>query len=289
MTVTYMRFTITGEYITQQARNFWTVDEQPERAIELLEEVEGLSTAQILDILEGRSKLAGDSTKGITLEPDTATGLSLKQTLRKLAKAQREAREDAADYAQMLNGDTACVSSPTGMREVPYRQTTSSLRGLPRQLKNGLDWKEAENPGTREPRVYRDVKTHRSLVDSRVFIEPEDPPSSDYIDDPPPPPVPEGDDKITSDTGWLSPAGEFYGCRYGQHNNTAYDLGFSTETLDKSGWVRVQMNHGAQMFFRYEYENVPLAQRHAIEDYCRKEKIETPWWLTIGDEDAHTD
>lgn len=284
MTSKHARFIISGEFITQRARDFWTVDEQPERAIELLEGIEGLSTAQRLDILEGRLKLEGDSSEGVTLAPDNAPGLSLKDALRKLAKAQKEAREDAADYVQMLNGDTEIVASPTGMREVPHRQTQASGgRAFPRQLKDGLDWKEVGGPETREPRVYREVERYpsqatRAAVDTLTEEKEE-----------PPPPVPQAEDHITSDTGWLSPAGEFYGCLYGQHNNTAYALGFSPEDLSKNGWTRLQRYLGELMFFREEYGDVPVAQRKAIEDYCNKEKIKVPWWLSLGEKNAVTD
>ena len=277
MTLKHARFVISGEFITQRARDFWTVDEQPE----LLEGIEGLSTAQLLDILEGRLKLEGDSSQGITLAPDNAPGLSLKDALRKLAKAQKEAREDAADYVQMLDGDTVIVASPTGMREVPHRQTmASNSRSFPRQLKDGLDWKEVGGPETREPRVYREVERYPLRTISKTTTEEKEEPQ---------PPVPQAEDHITSDTGWLSPTGKFYSCLYGQHNNTAYALGSSSDELTEKGWTRVQQYYGEQMFFRGDYDNASTEQQKAIKDYCEKEKIKVPWWITLGEPNAVTD
>lgn len=46
--------------------------------------------------------------------------------------------------------------------------------------------------------------------------------------------------KPESDTGWLSPTGEFYGCSYADHDRLA-ELVLKTAVceLEKTGWIRV--------------------------------------------------
>ena len=65
-----VHFTISGEFITNQARSFWGAEDEQEKALDLLDCVEGLEDADKMAILTGKKKLVGDSSTGIDIEDD---------------------------------------------------------------------------------------------------------------------------------------------------------------------------------------------------------------------------
>lgn len=267
-------FTISGEFITEQSRSLWAEEGEPEKALRLLQGVRGLSTSQVLDILEGRSKLIGDSPTGVNLAPDNQKLPTLQETLRRLKKERDEALEDRADLLQFMNGDTVNVPSPTGLRTVPRRQTKRGKHGP--VLRDGLDWEgvEGRNPSDVEPRIYQEVsRDAQDEAEEEVEEEYEKPKRN----------PPSGSKRITNDTGWLSPEGLFYSCRYGQHNDTAWHLGLDPWDMDKAGWVRLTVANGEQCFFRSDYDSFTKQQTQRILDYCTEKNIEKPWWTEFKD------
>ena len=280
-------FVIHGEFVTQQARTFWSEDDDPERALNLLNCVHGLSYEQHLDILEGRAKLVGSSSTGIKLQPDNQKLPTLAEVLGRMRKERDEARGDTADLLQIINKDTVVVASPTGRRLIPRRQAEikpgSSTVGT---LRKGLGWKgtDSENP---EPRFYQCVDEAaygRSFDDvlrplpgiGRVAAEVQE---EDHRKAEAAKPLPR--DTITETTGWLSPEGKFYPCRYSQHNQTAWDLDMEPGHLDDVGWIRLQKrNEEEQNIFKKDYDaKVPDAQKALLVAFCTSQKIELPWWL----------
>lgn len=261
-------FTISGEFITEQARSFWSQEDEPARAVALLKCLIGISDSQVLDILEGRSRLTGNSNIGVSLVPDEKKLPTLQETLHRLKSERDSARSDKADLVQILNGDVVGVPSPKGLRMVPERQT-QKYRGR-RILRKGLDWEgvEGRNPSDVEPPYFQEVK--RSEPEEEEYEEAQRIP-------------PKPSKSITGDTGWLSPEGDFFICRYGQHNETAWHMGKDQWELDAAGWVRLCVHMDDQCFFHHDYKTVTDLQKHRISVYCEEKKIEKPWWLRDSD------
>lgn len=272
-------FTVTGEFITQQARTFWADDDEPEKALKLLKTLDGISDQQCLDVVEGRTKLVGDSNVGVSIVSEISPPKlpTLQETLNRLKRERDDAREDAADLTAMLNGDTVGVPSSTGLRQVPTRQTVRSSRGA--RLRDGLDWEGCADPekGDREPRVWCETESSRRMQErsgraKRIILNRIAEDEEEEEDLTPPPFTLE----ISSDTGWLAPDGKFYACSYGDHNEIARRLGFDGWGLDKSGWIKAA---GEEHGFFLPDGGTTVAQAAAIRAFCTKEKREVPWWL----------
>ncbi len=273
-------FTVTGEFITQQARSFWADEDEPDRALGLMRMLIGISDSQIMDVLEGRAKLTGDSTVGVGIEPDNVKLPTLADVVSQLKRERDEAKDLAADLLQLTNGDVEMVSSPTGRRIVPLRKTSRNSRSCA-VLKDGYEWADCENrnPEDKEPPVWRqfDEERYSRKFDSTALAQPPEP-----LPSPPEPPriPPKPDDKITSNTGWLSPDGKFYGCNYSGHNTLMWHLNESP-----GGWIKVSYSDSKQWFFCDDYANVSPAAKAMISVYCAEKAIKAPWWITGKDED----
>lgn len=278
------RFVITGDFITRQARAFWADDNQPERAIRLLGDIEGLTMDQTIGILEGSLKLTGDSSSGIDLEPDKHEGKKLLDVIVELRKELNDAKDDLADWNQMALGDTFIAGSPTGARVVPLRRESKSRPG---RLAEGLEFSDLIEDEGREGRPIRVWKERESPLPRRALASIKAIGGYDLDDEPEEKrPPPKGENKITSDTGWLSPDGKFYPCKYGGHNDLAARLGisqpyaFMREGPGESGneWARLCTANDEQMFFG-EHILFTAKQFVAISVWCEELKIELPWWL----------
>lgn len=283
-----VHFTVEGEFITDTARRLWNEEDEPVRALRILECITGLTQAQMMDIIEGRSKLVGDSSEGMRLEPDKAECKSLQETIRKLKEERDEARDEAADLTQMvIGGDeaTTVLPSPTGLRRVPRRKTRlhhgkgSSRTALKEEYEFDDVLKDPEAPvvrgrGTKPLKIWQQVSLPPGPRKPKAPLTEE----VERMRTPPP-----GEDKITHDTGWLSPEGKFYRCGYAQHARVAYDLSL-TEHPDNhfvkpEGWVRLGITDDRQYFFEDEVVAPTEAQRQLIRDYCKEQGIEEPWWM----------
>lgn len=71
MGTTYAHFVITGEFLTDHARNL-VLDERFNDAVNTLQELEGIELNQIILILNGDYELTGDSDQGIGFEEDNS-------------------------------------------------------------------------------------------------------------------------------------------------------------------------------------------------------------------------
>jgi hypothetical protein len=263
--VEMVQFVITGEFITRQARAFWAEEGEHKRAMELLECMEGLPQSAMLDILEGRAKLVGDSKIGVTLEEDNVPMQTLKDVLSKLREERDVAQDERDDAFQMIAGNTVGVASPTGLRHVPQRKTEKRFGGPPTLIK-GYDWEGSGEPGDKEP-LYRQSEWNRR-TESIVLGSIEAPEPKKVA------PVPS--DTITGSNGWLSPEGKFYSCAYGGHNQLMWGLDLDTDPI---GWVKLQERDGEHHIFPKDYDNVTAVQKEKISLYCSGRGVETPWWV----------
>lgn len=282
MSATTAHFVIDGEFITQQARSLWNDEDEQAKAFNLLKCLHGITGAQCLDILEGRKKLIGDSDTGVELVDDNAACRSIEDTLAKIKAERDEARDERADLVQMVTGDTVGVASPTGRREIPRRKSTKarSMLGRTTTVADGYEFDDLAKDDAKPLRIWRQSEyTGPSGIDLRdVELEDDEEPIA-----PPKPPPPVAQNKITSDTGWLSPAGEFYPCSYAQHAQVAYALGLTDSQynhgVDPAGWVRLGVTDNRQYFFG-EHSLFNDVQNALIRAYCAGNKIELPYWLT---------
>lgn len=274
-TETVAHFVISGEFITERARALWNDEDEPEKALNLLKCMQGITDAQCLDILGGSKKLIGDSTTGVALVDDYATGRSLAQTLIKIRNERDEARDDRADLIQMAIGDTVDVASPSGRREIPRRKSTGRVT----VVADGYEFDDIAKDGDKKLRIWRQSDyTGPAGVDLRDVelddeLEPEAPTR------PAPPPA---QNKITGNTGWLSPDGKFYPCGYAQHASVACALGLTDNPaahgVEPAGWVRLGVSDNRQYFFG-EHSLFNEMQNGLIRAYCAEKSIGLPYWL----------
>lgn len=276
MTTSVARFVITGEFITEHARALWR-EEDPSKGLAFLQtSIHELTEIQCLDILEGRSKLTGSSRDedGVRLEKDAAEQPNLRDVLKRMKAELDEAQDERADALQMLNDDTVGVASVSGLRMVPQRKTDSNFGRMP-TLKAGYDFEDTPDRNPEDKPLYLYRRTTSSYVERAKGWQ-----KRAEADKPEPKPVPPTpDNKITSDTGWLSPKGEFYGCRYGQHNATAWALDLHPNEMDKAGWIRCTTVDGKETWFTHEHDAITDVQKEMITAYCAEKTIELPWWL----------
>lgn len=257
-------FVVEGEFITVTARRLWAEEDEPEKALNLLEYIRGLTKGQQLDVLEGRSKLIGDSSAGIELVPDKPSKKTktLKEVLTRRKTERDEAKDERDDLAQMATGDTVMVASTTGAREIPRRKAKRWMSGAGFDGKIGggagyLD-PEFEFDDTLERLEKEDVQTEKGLKrrkakPQRIYRELAQPQrrtrAEEIVMERLAPREPEKTEeeleaeekaaraaarfsvvetaqpKITQAAGWLSPEGKFYPCGYAQHAFTVWALG----------------------------------------------------------------
>lgn len=237
-----LHFSITGEFITRQARAFWDDERDPVRALRLLGDIDGLDLRQTFDILEGRSKFIGDSSTGLQLVDDGEyEGPSLIEQFSLLAEKIKDLEDEIADRVQMKNGSVEIVASPTGPRAPAM-------------------WPPARPPTrTLEDERADEEREARAMAVLRKMHPPED--------------------KITHHTGWLSPDGKFFKCEYGQHNSTAEIAGFDPFSEEAELWVRCFRFPDSGQVFSGEHEKFTEKQNELIRLYCRENNKELPFWL----------
>lgn len=302
-------FVITGEFITQQARSFWNDEDEPDKAVKILEYLHGITKDQIYAVLEGRMRLTGDSSVGVGIEPDDSgyKGKTLADIVGKLKRERDEARDERDDFVQMaIGGDaTECLASPTGLRRVPKRKTQQkTISGSRRTcLKDDLEFDDVladpETPvikgrGTKPLKVWQQVSPYPP---AKTGHRPELMDLGDDEEDeeeekrPPPPPahdkiiVEEGEDGAV---GWLSPEGKFYSCAkgYAQHAPTAWKLGLTDNPqnhfIEVDGWARLGVNHGLhgpEQYFFGPHETFGEIVNAEIKRFCLERGIKPPFWL----------
>ncbi len=287
MTTNLVHFTVTGEFITDTARGLWNDEDEPSKALRILDCLPGMTYDQKLAVLEGHMKLVGDSDSGVTLEPDNFKGKTLEHVIDGFRSRLDDANEDFADLVQLQIKETVIVGSPTGAREIPLRRASPNTQGR-RALKDDVDFDDLiDDPGrplpksgkrpTKALRVYVRRDDYGKSWDAG-FRKTRDVPEPEEQKPRPPP----ADDKITNDTGWLSPDGKFYQCTYGQHAVTAWNLGLTNNPnnhfVDPPGWCRLAVNDSNQWFFGEDSIFTPI-QLSMIEAFCVERGIELPFFI----------
>jgi len=299
-------FVVTGEFITNHARNLMK-EGRPDAAMNVLDCLDGMSAGQKMDVLEGRAKLVGDSSAGITLENDETEMPSLKKTVESIVKERDQAKREARWAQELACGETAIVGSPTGARTIP--RSVANLKGNGLQAKYA--WDDFPQPGCEPFSAYR----HGAKI-SGPFIRPStladqveeqlddlDMPQrmkeaiknkAAELDQPAPPDVDLTYVRKCQASGWLSPDGKFYPCPYWGHENLALALveeeyddheghGGSI-ALERRGWVKFAKSSltDEQLilgFLDRDNKIKPTAgQIRMTVDFCLETGCEFPYW-----------
>lgn len=263
-----VHFVVQGDFITETSRRLWNDEGEPEKALDILLSLDGITYDQCLDVLEGRSKLIGDSSNGIDIVDDDAKGKSLKEILKTLKKERDIAIDERLDAFQLLADDSAIGASPTGRRKVPRRKTRKNVGSvIGTVFKEGYEFDDIDSgEDVQKLSIWQQVDDIDISSARRSRAELPEP-------EPQPPPIP--DDKITSNTGWLTPEGKFYACRYGQHREIADLVGFDT---DDKRYVRCAWHMDQQWFF-CESDALTQTQRELIKNFCSEKNVEEPYWM----------
>jgi hypothetical protein len=97
-------------------------------------------------------------------------------------------------------------------------------------------------------------------------------------------------DTITTDTGWLSPTGQFYPCGYSQHGHVAWALGFCDHPqmhgVKPPGWIRMGMNGSLGQYIHEDHDSPDpptKVQKDLVRAFCNERSIDEPWWLKDDD------
>jgi hypothetical protein len=279
-----VHFVVHGEDLTRIARVFWADEHEPARALRLLlEGLQGINLLQAVDVLTGRSKLVGDSHRGVHLARDRAAKSphgspfpSVVEAFERERKRSETAERDSRDAIALLGHDTVMMGSPDGRREVS-RVTAHELKT------KRITWNDV--------RVYRNLSYMEACLSRQdetggpppVHAVPvpdgETPAGSDVVDNPwgpdPNEPPPESFSTVTQDTGWLSPEGRFYPCSYYGHDLVAHRLGKGRYELDRLGWVVLSGSNGIH---KGDIE-VTQAQRDRVFDWCTSQNKGLPYWM----------
>lgn len=279
-------FTITGEWLMEHARSLWKDSPTPSLAIRtLLEGLNGISLAQVLDVLSGKAKLTGQN-DSIDLTEDSEAGLpDVVKVLQDLEKERDELHEDVRGLEDIINGDTVIVASPGGARKVPRRWCVQNSNKA-WVLRKGWHWGEMEGvedvepppEGSKQVRRYQDYEpTTFGGGLSQI---------GKAIEAVPPREKPQGVDEIQGFNGWLSPEGKFYACEYAGHADLIADLELpsvsdSSVAAEKLGWVKI--SRGEIFGFLWDRDEGGRAkpterQKTMIRDWCLINHKDLPHW-----------
>ena len=303
MTITKLHFSVSGEYITNIARQVW-VEGELDKAIKIMGDVIGLPDADKMAVIQGKKKLVGDSDVGISLEDDNVTEccgikiLSYEEEFAKQRAKVRRAKLEARITMEILNRDGENIASPWGLLFVPrslldWRVSIGSGRRYfikPRDGEVGMDtWErfEREFSGLVDEARDRADKFRRKMVNGYVpsingsvnteqlldnFLEE----SNKEIKTSP-------DASLVGLNGWIFPDGKFYSCGFMGHIRLADALG-STEGKLEEDCVKVQdckeplavIPRDGGNFPHIPLKGVTQAQFDTMWGWCQKHGRELP-------------
>jgi len=123
-------FRIDGEWLTDIARTLWADDDEPQKALNILNTLVGPDGQEVseeiaLRILTGKGKLVGNSSDGIELKEDNTTVskhgnlLSLQARMRHLNFKGQESSFEITARNQVASGTVRFMASPWGPVYVP--------------------------------------------------------------------------------------------------------------------------------------------------------------------------
>lgn len=279
-----LHFKLDGGYLTDLVRRLWADEGEPRKALRILGSAfPEMTKSQQMSILSGEKKLVGDE-HGMDLVDDGTTVSDCGNSLdpeavfgKLMAKAKKEG-DHLKDVLDLLNNDTVGFGSPDGLICVPRNRVEKGYGELGvagrSHLKDGVDLDDV---------LHRGSGLRNSLLSLDRSGSMEAPPAPE-IPEPSKPEPPRAQSKITSDTGWLTPDGKFYQCRYNEHIRTAESLGFKESQVEKMGWIKMGLMLGCDTHMEHLIlEPVKPATQSQIDmifDWCQECGKEMPYWAT---------
>jgi hypothetical protein len=266
-----LHFTITGEFMTEHCRSLWWDEGKCALAVDTLQCCNGITEAQVLEVIFGRAKLVGDSDAGIDIQKDNAKKSpcgnkigSLVEYFKEREKKDRKTEDDFYDATH----DPVHMASPRGLIEVGQRKAKrmkakapvwdeSELDSCPRVFHEGA-FKDAPNP-------FRDQR--------------------DKVEEPPEPKPPEPDPSLGSNNGWIDRDGNFYPCQYSGHVELAGEFGKTEGELEKLGWIKISCGFERESLIycaRDMDSKIPAPnelQKNTVTAWCKKFKADIPYWM----------
>lgn len=302
-TVTKMRFHIDGAYITDLVRQVW-VEGDMVKALHIMESgFPEMPESTRLAVCMGKKKLVGIDQ--MRLEDDDVTevcGIKILTMQEQLAAREKELakRELQLRVREELAADQVeFIPSPWGILEVPeclleYRHATT---GSKYQLKD-MDWDTFEEAypdlvmEAREKAKARALERMQNDALRAAGIDPEklktvqEEMLTGTLGRSESPPV--VDKELSSMNGWISPAGELYGCGFMGHIDLADRLEETEGDLEKKKWVKLQdsrdpksiMPRTGTDFFTPEGK-VTQAQYDTMYTWCKKHNREFPEFVEV--------
>lgn len=242
MTKYMAKFTVHGEDLTRLARDIWNFENKPLAALNILRSLDGITDAQCLDILGGKMKLTGDSSSGINIEPDNASGQKTLDTiLGDFQKNVKQLEEYLLDATEMAIGDTVGVGSSQGLIQVPRNQT--ELRQGRRTLKKESKWGDADE----KPELI----AHKEITSMYGWLSP----SGKFYEC-----RYGGHNQLALDLG------------HDEINLEDFGWVKCTSELDR-------MTPAFYGFYIDCKKKPTDAQKRLVTEYCAKNKIEVPYWI----------
>ncbi len=162
-----------------------------------------------------------------------------------------------------------------GISRPKLKRFESSMEGIARMADPGDTNKgflPAETEREREEREEKEreekEEAYRAKVKAELVIE----------------------DRITGNTGWVSPEGKFYPCGYSQHARVAWALGFCDHPqmhgVKPPGWIRMGMNGSLGQYIHEDHDSPDpptKVQKDLVRAFCKERGISKPWWLENAD------
>ncbi len=280
-TITKKCFVVTGEYLTSQARDFWTEGHEI-KAIDFLRTVlPGFTEEQAFAVCTGKSKLTGEN-NNVSLVKDDASShhgidISLRSVLNRRVKEQVSLQEHLNDlvYPPVFH------ASPWGGIFLPV--------SLSKRLKKGdVDWDSPEFlPYHRDFSPYHPSPEEQFPLprgDRRSDVEI----LEDYIVSEEPNVAPAPDPTLSSLNGWIDRQGRFFPCQYMGHVGLSQLLGESEYGFEEKGWIKISDSQDFQstilerddIIVGAGFRGPTQAQIDTVFAWCHKhDRKRIPEWL----------
>lgn len=235
-------FRIHGEDFTRLVRSMWADEQEPERALRILEGgLPDMGFEDRLSVLTGRKKLVGDSRDGgLGLEKDSAT--------------------------KSPHGNLLTIESVIGA----FRSQIDSLEENQRMV---LDARREDEAEDERQRIREEVEIRKELQEERVARMQEE------ADKAKPRKPPKFKRSITGQSGWLSPDGKFYPCGYMEHISIAHRLNRNEGTLEELGWIKIQSGWAISPGGLHHDLPATQSQIDLLFDWYTARGEELPHWL----------
>lgn len=297
-TTTKLQFSIDGAYLTELVRRIW-VEGDMAKALRIMESgFPAMPESTRLAVCMGKKKLVGMDI--MHLEDDDVTEvcgvkiLTMAEQLEAKEKAVAERELQVLVTSQLQADQVVHIPSPWGLLRIPeclagvYHGVTGS-----RPCLKDANWDAFEEAypdlvyeaQERTERLMRERRAEdelraRGIAPEKLEAAQEELLAGALGRSEEPPVV---DKELSSMNGWISPAGELYGCGFMGHIDLASRLEQTEGSLEKKKWVKLQdsrdprsiMPRMGSDFYTPEFK-VTQSQYDTMYAWCKKHNREFP-------------